>query len=245
MGLPVDQEAAAAADPFPAVVVKTHRPLACTDQLLVELVKGLGLAVTDGYVARAFAAYDVCKCFGGEEASRPYLAGLMSSGLFDEGIAALEAFERSGASGLQDTDVTALSMALGVVRYGCRGPEGERKVRAAASALTYAINNNLDMLPSVGATSSSSAALIACIVFGRDESTETFRFTQEHTDVMLTGWIHMMKGVGHRARQEPNSDTRWPASPASAHLRLRLPYSNPVIGNNSSDSSSSPAPATT
>ena len=155
----------------------------------------------------AFAAYDVCKCFGGEEASRPYLASLMSSGLFDEGIAALEAFERSGASGLQDTDVSALSMALSVVRYGCRGPEGERKVRAAASALTYAINNNLDMLPSVGATSSSSAALIACIVFGRDESTETFRFTQEHTDVMLTGWIHMMKGVGHRARQEPNSDT--------------------------------------
>ena len=83
----------------------------------------------------AFAAYDVCKCFGGEEASRPYLASLMSSGLFDEGIAALEAFERSGASGLQDTDVSALSNALNVVRYGCRGPEGERKIRVAAAAL--------------------------------------------------------------------------------------------------------------
>ena len=38
MGQTVDHGAAAAANSFPAVVVKTHRSLACTDQLLVELV---------------------------------------------------------------------------------------------------------------------------------------------------------------------------------------------------------------
>ena len=58
MGLAVYQEAAAAADPFAAVVVKAHRPLASADQLFVELVESF----QKGDVRRCLKGSDPAAC---------------------------------------------------------------------------------------------------------------------------------------------------------------------------------------
>ena len=55
MGLAIHQEAAAAADAFTAVVLKTHRPFTSADQLLVELVEGFKQGEVRGDVLQLMA----------------------------------------------------------------------------------------------------------------------------------------------------------------------------------------------
>ena len=149
---------------------------------------------------------NVVKGFVGQ-AARPDLAACVSSGLLDLSVEAVVAFAAAGVDGLGDTDHCAVYSALGFFRY-CRAEPGcETKIRSVAPALAFCLENNLDLMEDLGMTTQGNAASVCCGVFGRDEGGSEFTFSQQHIDILLTRWSHLVRAVGFYKTMKPTADT--------------------------------------
>jgi hypothetical protein len=116
---------------------------------------------------------------------RPDKEALLSSGLLDMCLAAVQVFEQRGADG--DTNHWAIYHSLGLIRnmigykLECRA-----KVRGIASSLAFVLANDLTAIEELGLTAAATAANICAGVFGRDDGGSEFVFTQKHIDTM---WV--------------------------------------------------------
>ena len=108
---------------------------------------------------------------------------LLASGLFDESIAILQAFEARGVEAVGDTNADVIYGAVNIILKMCSEPSCRSKIRSAASALKFAIDNDLLILPSTGHGSAACATQICASMFGRDAG-GGFTFTQAHVDAM-------------------------------------------------------------
>jgi hypothetical protein len=132
------------------------------------------------------------------EGARPDKLAFVQSGMFDEVLAGIVAVERIGT--LQDVSIATLLFALetlkqAVEQLGCR-----EKIRAAASALKFLLDNPLaDTVLNTG----SSAAKVCAAVFGRDEGGSEFSFTQEQVDGMIANWADTTAARGWYAHSTP------------------------------------------
>ena len=145
------------------------------------------------------AAYLLTRTFAGQ-AARPDLAACASSGVFDICIEAVEASAAARVDGLR------ILPALGIL-VRCRSQPGcEVKIRGAASALAFCMENSLDLMEELGYTTGTMAAKLCCGVFGRDEGGSEFAFTQEHVDLLTTDWSQSVRGVGYKGTSKPTAD---------------------------------------
>jgi hypothetical protein len=126
---------------------------------------------------------DIAKGFIGQ-ASRPDLAAIVGSGLFDLCIEAIAAFAAAGAEGLRDTHHGVFYSVLTMVRVTRAHPGCEAKIRGAASALAFCLVHNLDYMAEIGHTTGTYAAKVCCSVFGRDEGGSEFSFSTQHVQTL-------------------------------------------------------------
>ena len=124
------------------------------------------LSLSRGKAGRAsrvmLSVADVVKSFAGQ-AARPDLATLVSSGLFDLSVEAVTAFFAAGVDGLGDTDHWAVFNALSFLR-SCRAQPGcEAKIRSVAPALAFCLENSLDVVEELGATTQSRTHTCTCM----------------------------------------------------------------------------------
>ena len=92
--------------------------------------------------------------------SRPDLDAMVASGLIDQLVAALRAFEQRGVSGLQTTDIAAVNATLTVLRRSVLCPTAKSLVRSAGSAIAFAMEHSLDLAEELGWTSGGVAAAL-------------------------------------------------------------------------------------
>ena len=166
---------------------------------------------------------NVVRCFGGQ-ATRPDLAACVSSRLFEISVEAVAAFGAAGVDGvdgLGDTDHQDVQCSLALLR-SCRAePTCEAKIRSVAPALTFCLENSLDVMEELGYTTQSSAALgVCCGVFGRDDGGSEFTFTQQHIDILLTRWTQIVRAVGYNKTQKPTAQTASWRSSSVSQMRI-------------------------
>ena len=152
------------------------------------------------------AAIIISKTFTGQ-ATRPDVAAFVASGLFDIFVEDLEAFAAAGAEALRDTHHSVVSFALrGLIV--CRAHSGcEFKIRGAAGALAFCLENSLAHIEEIGSTTGAVAAQLCCSVFGRDEGGSEFTFTQAQVDLLTKGWSQLVRAVGFRVNSKPTADS--------------------------------------
>jgi hypothetical protein len=149
---------------------------------------------------------NVFRSFVGQPA-RPDLAACVSSGLFDMSVETLTSFAAAGVEGLGDTDHFVVYTALSVLT-NCRAEVGcEAKIRSVAPALAFCLEHDLDAAVELGNTTQGSAAAVCCGVFGRDEGGSEFSFSQQHIDILLTRWSHIVRAVGYSKTSKPSADS--------------------------------------
>ena len=151
-------------------------------------------------------AYNLTRAFAGR-AERPDLAAIVASGLFDICVEATEAFAAAGAEGLRDANHSAVLYALGFLAKCGRQPGCEAKVRGAAGAVAFCLENSLDVIEELGYTTGAMAAKLCCGTFGRDEGGSELSFTQQHVDLLTTDWSQSVRAVGVKATSKPSADT--------------------------------------
>ena len=183
-------------------------------ELAVTHLKAIGspadwLSISRGKAGRGgqvvMCLLNVLRAFGGH-AARPDLSACVSSGLIDLSVVALAAFAGAGVDGLGDTDHIALVAALACLR-NCRAEAGcDTQIRSVAPALAFCLDNNLDFMEEIGASSQGSAATVCCAVFGRDEGGSEFTFSQHHIDTLVTRWSQTVRAVGFYKTQNPSAD---------------------------------------
>eukprot|EP01043_Picozoa_sp_COSAG02_P027933 COSAG02_NODE_1670_length_11394_cov_4.791855_4_plen_287_part_00 len=140
------------------------------------------------------------------ESERPDIESMVSSGLFEECASAVAFVAASGVEKLHDVAPTPLMNALTAL-IACRDHPGcEARIRSIAQAITFCLENSLDVVSEMGNTSGSMAAQLCCGVFGRDEGGSEFTFTSEHVDMLVTRWMQLVRGELHRARLKPTAD---------------------------------------
>ena len=149
---------------------------------------------------------DVLKSYAGE-ADRPDAEAMIASGLFDCCVSIVAAFEQRGPQGVADTDVMALHCALAVLRTAAVMPQCEAKIRGIASALSFCLANDLEVIEAVGLRTGAFCGIICAGVFGRDEEGAEFSFTQEVVDTMLTYWCDIMRATNWGATATPGRET--------------------------------------
>eukprot|EP01043_Picozoa_sp_COSAG02_P061808 COSAG02_NODE_8380_length_2591_cov_15.477323_3_plen_432_part_00 len=160
---------------------------------------GRGHAVLD-------AVYEVTRAFAGQKA-RPDLEAAVSTGLFDFCVEIVVAVASAGVDGLHDTNHSVLSCALNWLAR-CSNVAGcEATIRSAATALAFCLENPLDYIEEIGATTGASAARVCCSVFGRDEGGSTFTFTPLHIKTLTDSWSQVIRAVGYRVNTKPTGDT--------------------------------------
>lgn len=93
-------------------------------------------------------------------ATRPDLDALVSSGLFDQMLSVLRAFERAGVQALQNTDIGGLYTALSILRKSMSHPACNAQIRGAGSTLAFAMEHSLDFCEEIGYTTGSQAAAL-------------------------------------------------------------------------------------
>ena len=96
-------------------------------------------------------------------ATRPDIDVLVSSGLFDQMLSALRAFERAGVEGVQTTDIGGMYHVLGILRKSMSHPACKAKIRGVGSSLAFAMEHSLDLCEEIGWTTGSSAAALCKI----------------------------------------------------------------------------------
>jgi hypothetical protein len=144
------------------------------------------------------------------QAERPDLAACVASGLFDICLEAVVAFAAAGVEALGDTDHVAVFCSLAIVGSVRAQPGCEAKIRGAASALAFCLENSLNQIEEMGLTTGSVAAMLCCNVFGRDEGGSEFTFQQQHVDLLITGWSQMVRAVGYYVMVKPSADMIMP-----------------------------------
>ncbi len=97
--------------------------------------------------------------FAGSTA-RPDLDALVSSGLLDQTLAALGAFEQAGVEGLATTDIGGMYGVLTVLKKSISHSTCNARIRSAASAIAFAMEHSLDFSEEFGMTTGSSAAAL-------------------------------------------------------------------------------------
>ena len=167
------------------------------------------VSISRGKAGRAHRAFipvwNMTSFFAGQ-AERPDLAACVASGLFDLCIEVVVAFAAAGADGLRDTDHFAVWCALSILATVGSQPGCETKIRGAASALAFCLENSLDAIEDMGMTSGSVAASLCCSVFGRDEGGSEFTFQQQHVDLLTTMWSQIVRAVGYYVSMKPSAD---------------------------------------
>ena len=142
------------------------------------------------------------------QTERPDLAACVTSGLFDICVEVVVAFAGAGIDGLRDTDHGVVIHTLGWLGRMGSQPGCEAKIRGTATALVFCLENSLEFIEDLGATTGSYAARVCCSVFGRDEGGSEFTFTQEQVDLLTMNWSQQVRAVGvHGARNKPSADT--------------------------------------
>jgi hypothetical protein len=185
-------------------------------ELIAEHCRAIGSAadmvsISRGKAGRASRAMCVAmfthNAFAGQ-ATRPDIAAGVSSGVFDICVDAMVAFAAAGVDGLCDTDYAMTLSPMGV--NTCRNHAGcEAKIRSAASALSFCLDNSLGFMEDLNFTSGAFAAMLCCTVFGRDEGGSEFTFTQEHVDDMISNYSNMVRATGifMVIEMKPSTDT--------------------------------------
>lgn len=166
------------------------------------------ISISEGRGRATGAAYTVTEimdCSG--ELHVQMKEAFVSTGLFDEFIAALSAVEQRGAELLrQDTDLMIMTHAvLKALRLFADDPVCERKIRSVAAGLRLCLEVDATFLAEFGISTGSGSALICARVFGRDEEHSDLGFTQPHVDNMLAQWKELMrpKHFGLKATPTP------------------------------------------
>eukprot|EP01052_Picozoa_sp_SAG31_P001966 SAG31_NODE_66_length_28567_cov_30.222698_7_plen_413_part_00 len=156
--------------------------------------------------------FNLTTFFAGQ-AERPDLAACVASGLFDICVKVVAAFAAAGVESLRDTDHIAVFGALTLlvtvtrsVTVGTR-PGCEAKIRGIAGALAFCLENSLDVVEVMGFTTGSSAAVLCCRTFGRDEGGSEFTFQQQHIDDMTQAWSKTVRAFGYYQTLKPSADT--------------------------------------
>ena len=101
----------------------------------------------------------LAKAFAGD-AARPDLDAIVSSGLFEQCLGVVHAFERAGVEGLSDASPAVLMMALSLIKYLRSHRDCEEKIRGLGSGLAFAMEHSLDHMKAIGATTGASATQI-------------------------------------------------------------------------------------
>jgi hypothetical protein len=183
--------------------------------LVAEQCRAIGspadvVSISRGKVGRAGSALSatiqVVKAFTGQ-AERPDLAAIVASGLFDLGVEIVVAFAAAGVDGLRDTDHLVVLFALGLLNIGGSQPGCETKIRGAAGALAFCLENSLELAEAIGMTTGAFAAKLCCSVFGRDEGGSEFTFQQQHVDTLTTSWSQVVRAVGYWGTIQPTADS--------------------------------------
>ena len=90
---------------------------------------------------------------------RPDVDALVSSGLLDQSLLALRAFEEAGVEGLQTTDISGIYTAISVLRKSMSHPTCNAQIRGGAgSAIGFAMEHSLDHCEELGWTTGAYAA---------------------------------------------------------------------------------------
>ena len=148
------------------------------------------ISISAGKAGRAFGvlvgSQAVTKSYSGK-ATRPDLDAFVAAGLFDICIEGIQAFAARGVSGLSDTHHNLVAFLLRGLNICRAQPNCEAKIRSAAGALAFCVDNDLDHIGEVSSTGSF-AATLACGVFGRDDGGSEFVFTQQQVDMMIAFW---------------------------------------------------------
>ena len=181
--------------------------------LAAEHLRAIGSAADVVSISRGKAAdtlmnttYSVLRLFAGQT-ERPDFAACVASGLFDICIEGVVAFAAAGVEGLRDTNHSVVLFLLGWLAKMGSQPGCGVKIRGAATALAFCLENSLDFMEELGFTSGAYAARVCCSVFGRDEGGSEFAFTQQHVDLLTTSWSHNVRATGYYATQKPTADT--------------------------------------
>ena len=116
-------------------------------------------------------------------------------------------FAAAGLEGLRDTNHSTLALALCLLTACSTQPGCEAKIRGAATAIAFCLENSLDYMEELGGTTGAFAARLCCSIFGRDEGGSEFSFTQHHIDLLTTNWSHNVRAEGFYGTQKPTADT--------------------------------------
>ena len=181
-------------------------------ELAAEHLRAIGGAADVVSISRGKASsaplsspYVLTRLFAGQ-AERPDLQAFVASSLFDICVEAVVAFAAAGREGLRDTNHTVLLLCLGYLAKCGTQPGCEAKIRGAATALVFCLENSLDFVEDVGNTTGSFAAKVCCSAFGRDEGGSEFSFTQQHVDSLVTNWSQTIRAVGYHVDTQPTAD---------------------------------------
>jgi hypothetical protein len=135
-------------------------PLACSQRRDVvraaQSVSG-GKAVS-GFVDLQCLLYAI-QAFAGNLA-RPELDAIVSSGVFEQCLGIVQAFERAGVEGLSDVSPTVLFCGLNVIKYLRSHRDCEAKIRGLGSGLAFAMEHSLDHVKAMGMTTGGCATQI-------------------------------------------------------------------------------------
>ena len=143
-------------------VVDSRADAAC---LLTAAGRGCARAqsVSGGKATRAHAVLGtmtmLAKAFAGD-AARPDLDAIVSSGLFEQCLGVVHAFERAGVEGLSDASPVVLFSALSLIKYLRSHRDCEEKIRGLGSGLAFAMEHSLDHIKAIGLTTGASATQI-------------------------------------------------------------------------------------
>jgi hypothetical protein len=120
-------------------------------------------SASGGKAPRALAALAtvalIVKLFAGDTA-RPDLDALISSGVFEQCLGIVHAFERAGVERLSDASPAVLFLALTLIKYLRSHRDCEVKIRGLGSGLAFAMEHSLDYIKALGYTTGASATQI-------------------------------------------------------------------------------------
>ena len=134
-------------------------------------------SVSGGKASRAYAVLQtMCgftKLFAGGTA-RPDLDALVSSGIFEQCLGIVHAFERAGVERLGDASPAVLQMALCLIKYLRSHRDCEVKIRGLGSGLAFAMEHSLDIIKVTGFTTGASATQICELLPHQNASFRVF-----------------------------------------------------------------------
>lgn len=140
------------------------------------------------------------------EAAELAIAATVDSGLFDYAISVIETLGTRTLK-TQDTNIQVVYFSLQMLNLTRSYPGCEAKLRHAAGALSFCLDNSMDVCPEMGRTTGGEATQIVCGIFGRDEGGSDFSFSQKQVDTLVKRWSLFMRAEGHEGRYIPNAQT--------------------------------------